>query len=279
MPRTWGQIRQVLRQRFAALPLELLTSAIQTAYNTILDAQDWSQLTATGNLRTVPRIDTTGSVTLGSSTVTGTGFLAEWVGRFIQFGASTETRYQISEFVAGSLILERPYEGATTAGVAITIYQSIYALPLDCKAVQSFPTLAQSWTRQDLAENSTVNELGEPFAWVPVDGTADGRKQVELYPAPTTGTSYVFRYLKSVTGFSGYNTQDYPLNWVSDDAILANATAICCAEPSVGGDYTFHLAQFNQFLDRMKVQDANRSPQKIRLDPRLTRHDRERQSR
>jgi hypothetical protein len=277
--RTWGQIRQTLRQRFKTLELDLLNSAIITAYNDILSRQTWSQLAVTGWIRTLPRVDTTGVVVKGSITITGGAFLPDWVGRWVQISTGT-ARYRIVEYAAGNLLLDRPYDGETEAAAAMVVYQPRYSMPLEAKSITSFPEIAERWTVRDLETNGVANSFGQPQAWIPIESDEEETLQVEFYPVPTNGVALAVRYAKSVRFFDGSNTQEKPVAWVSDDAILAKATAICCAEPSVQEDPTFHMAEFERYLARMTVADSQRStPQKMRLEARLTKHDRERQSR
>lgn len=292
MARTWGQIRQLLRQRFPALSLDLLTSAIQSAYNDILDRQKWSQLSSTGYLTTVARVDLDSvSVTSGSPTVTGTGFSAAWIGRRFRI-VGVVGSYTITGVPSGvSLTLDRAWEKDTATAQAAYVYQSVYALPPGCKSVVDITNPEtgiplEKWGQAELdAQDPERIVFGEPLVWTPGPTMEEGTgnpiyQQVELYPIPQYGYSYPFVYQKSAIGFDGSNPTMYCLPWVSDDAILDMASARCCAEPQVSLDPTFYAQSAERAISRMVTQDAARSgPKRLTLSSRYTAHDRKRLNR
>jgi len=291
MARTWGQIRQLLKQRYPVLHLDLLTSNIQGAYNQILDRQSWSQLSGDGRIQTVAKVDVDGlTVTQGSVTVTGTGFDAAWENRRFRI-AGLDGTYTIVEVTSGtSMALDRSYDKDTAADVAGYVFRNVYDLPPSCKSIESvtnpetgLPLLR--WSQQEIDEHSVErDEFGEPSVWAPASSAIEGEvepvvQQIELYPIPERGYSYPYRFQKSAMGYDGTNGSGLPLPWVSDDAILALASAKCCAEPAVQQDPTFYLGESERYIRQMVTQDAARTVHRLRAADSMTRHDRKRLAR
>jgi len=107
----------------------------------------------------------TGTITLtnASQTVTGSGttFTSEMKGR--KLIAPNGESYRISSYVSTtSLILDKPYQGATAAGASYSIWQDEYSLYPDVRVVGGFIDFSLSQTMTEALNNRMKESYSNP---------------------------------------------------------------------------------------------------------------------
>jgi hypothetical protein len=263
MSRTWGQLRFEISKFAAGIDLQLVNEWLNSAYREVLDHHSWKGLEKDAVLLTVAPY-TTGSVTVTAGSTAVTGASTVWTDamtgrRFRKAGDSSV--YTFTRLTATTGTLDRAYEGDTAAGAA-------YSIELQSRA--AFGRMAPSLTY-----------YGEPAFYIPV---ADSDEldppvlhEVELYPVPNQAAGYPYTYQKATVQFDGTNTSDYPLPWVSEDAIMAGAKArVLRHQKDYVGSQT-EAAIALGFRQQMFTQEKRRTgPERIVMAERYTRHRRRR---
>ena len=289
---TWGQLRLQLQASAPSVSLDLIDEYLNTRYSSILDRTAWQGLEAHSTIQTVAAYESgtsTATLTVGSATVTGSGtaFSSSHVGRsFYRPGDSAI--YTVAAYSSPTLItLDRGYEGSGNeaagtvhAGCSFVVMLHLYTLPADCKAVVSVlhPATAlpmPKLTKQDLdaAVGSRAN-IGDPSAYCPYDDLVGVLQRVEFYPPPRYSRGYVLDYIQKPSPFSGSNTSDSPVSWVTDTVLLNG----CRADIQLHlKDFTAAAAYEGKFareLAQMLMVDANQkqAKQTVKLASRFTRH-------
>lgn len=264
---TWGEIRGMAAAEAPGRGNDLLTSWIQRSYREILDHRDWQGLHQDGLLMVVGSYDAgTVALTQGSTAVTGTGtaFTTQMTGRKFRIVGGQEW-YTFSYVSATSGTLDRPYEGETDATATYVIYQDRYALPGAVKLVETMGgegatpleiVRCQPWT------------LGQPLMWGPGNDSSEDTppvlKSVELWPAPQLPMGIPYRYLTVVYQFDGFNTEDSPLPFVSEDAILEGTLYRAGVKDRT--DFLLALANMN------RVENERTPARQMQMADRFTAH-------
>lgn len=210
---------------------------ILTAYQQILDQRQWLGLREVYQLLTIPadRIGTV-SATLGSTAITGVG--TAWDSQAtrmqIQIAAYQET-YGVTFTSATTAELDRAFESASVVDESFAVFRQNYAMPEECKSINrivrpGYTNPLKKVSRADLIGHQL--EFGEPFKWaMGLDvGTDPAYKTVDLFYVPDMALVLNIEYQKAVSQFNGRNTNDYPLPWVSDDAIILGAKILAAMD-------------------------------------------------
>jgi hypothetical protein len=288
---TWGQIRFELAKG-RALDLQLLNGWINAAYRQILDHHSWKGLEGDAVLQTIaPYAAGTAAVTNGSAAVTGTGttWTSGMTGREFRVEGRGE-RYTFTYVSATAGTLDRNYEGDTEAAAGYSIFKRIYNLPADAKYVKAMqnprigaPVLRK--TRDDLNEADPSRVRSGPARIFAPHSDSDEASppvlhRVEIYPVPDAAEGLPFSYEKAVSEFTGSNTTDSPLPWVSEDAIKAGALVRIYRHVKDAAGEASARADFRDFVAGMvRVEAARVGPARLRMDPRYTAHRRQRWAR
>lgn len=278
---TWGQIRQILADEFPGLSVEQLNSAVEQGYQHILRSRTWPLLRKTTTFLTAAiENDGTVAATHASTGITGTGtsFTTAMAGRRIRIveGQGYYTIQSVNE-LAQTLILDRGYEGDTTAASSYQIWVDLYTVAADCRMVESItnPRVGQE----------PIERFDEPYLEALISGWPEGetthwapstdQRQVRIWPVPTESSGLIAQYQPTVTGFTGTNTGDSPLAWVTDEVILEAARGkIVLLAPY----RDLKAAQMSAVLlaglmKNLGEQEARREPtQQMRMASRFTRH-------
>lgn len=281
---TLGEIRRRLQVFAPAFDLSLLSSFIADRYLAILDRLPWQRLEAQRILTTEASYAVgTAAVTSGSNAVTGTGtaWTAGMVGRRIRFG-SEDGWYQVATVPGvGSLTLDRTYRGATAAGLAYRIDQSIYTLPAEMRKLESLAVLDPAGP-VEIVSLAVLNELapnrgayGVPvMAALYMDSQTDPPlPQVEFYPTPETTLSIAYGYVYEPAAPNA--TASTVLPWVRTSAIEAGCKADICAQQKDYAGAAHFEALFEKHVGEMLgVEAQRRGSSVLRASNWMTRHNR-----
>ncbi len=228
--------------------MDLVDEFIADRYAQILDHYPWKGLELETAIESVAAYQTgTVSVTQGSASLTGAGTTFTSGMTDLKFRATGDSAYYTFTYVgAGSATLDRPYEGATNATAAFSIFEDEYTLPSDCKTVLSvldpitgLPLL--DWSKGKLLDSTCgTPDPGCPLAWAMAADTGEANPPVlhtlQLTPPPLLAAGYPLRYQKAAIGFTGENTSGGPLPWVTAKVIKDGARA----------DIHLHLEKFQK---------------------------------
>lgn len=164
-----------------------------TAYQKILNANEWSWTVQGGHaIQTVAEY-TTGTVTVtkDSKTVTGSGttFTAALVGRF--FGGPNDSYIEIAAFVSTTEVtLKHDYVGATKSGASYSVWKNRFSLPDDVRQVLSLSAPSWSLEERTWANVDTVDQdrstTGEPVYYYYTGRDSSGNVEIGLWPIPVT---------------------------------------------------------------------------------------------
>ena len=243
--------------------LERWNGYIQTTYQSILADRQWSGLRGSFYL-TLSLGYSEGSiaVTNGSTAITGTGtaWSAAWTQRAIQI-AGLQKAYNITFLTATTATLDRPYEDDTDTGVTYQIFQQNYALPSDVKQVTRVIFNGTAPPLIKIDHDSMLRypiSFGDAAQWAPgLDGGGDPTyKTIDLYPIPIAGDSLELEYLKVLPTFNGRNTEDYPPEWFSDDALIAGAKWLALVD--LEKDASQQKDVFKAMLSQMHSQEDSK---------------------
>src|SRR5574341_415224 len=117
-------------------PEPMVRRWLANTYRKVIDHRHWYGALVRGQV-TVPDAVSGGTVTVteGNTTVTGVGtaFIADMVGRQFRIGFSNPIYTIDAVNSATELILDLPWGGKTTAGVAYIIFQNIVSLGANIK--------------------------------------------------------------------------------------------------------------------------------------------------
>lgn len=164
-----------------------------TAYQKILNANEWSWTVQGGHAIQTVAAYTTGTVTVtkDSKTITGSGttFTAEMVGRF--FAGPNGTYIEIAAFASTTEVtLKHDYVAATESGASYSIWKNRFSLPDDVRQVLSLS--APSWSLEERTWAS-VDQLdqdrdrtGTPIYYYYTGRDSSGNVEIGLWPVPVT---------------------------------------------------------------------------------------------
>ncbi len=292
----WGQIRFQILQSTPGLNLDLVDAWMNTRYEQVLEATDWTGIRARSTLTTQAAYQSsTDSVTLtvGSTAVVGVGtaWLIGIVGqRFYRTGDAAI--YTVAGWTdATHLTLDRPYEGNGTdapatayAGSAYVLMQNVYALPSDCRSVErildadsNVPLVPLTPAALD-ASAGTRALVGDPDCYAEIEDSPEASPpvlhQVELYPPPTYARGYTVEYLRAAYSFDGLNLTQSPLPFVSASVLLYGVRADVAAFQGKLPQAQLYELKFQEELKRLLLVEHAFRRQKgtLRMADRFTRH-------
>lgn len=285
MAKTWGQIRFELAKFAPGVDPQLLNGWIRGAYHRILDYRNWKGLEVEGWIESVAAYtDGTVTVTAGSTAVTGasTVWLSQMTGRKFRVDGRNEW-YTFTRTGATTGTLDREYEGDSGSALPYKIFQNVYELPEAAKFIQVISNLRTGLPlaikgRRELDQISAGRlAYGEPSMFSPGSDTPEASPpvlhRVELYPIPELAAGYPYTYQSIPASFTGQNTSDSPLAWVSDDAISAFTKASILRHQKDYAGAEEEERQGGLFLTELSMQENERNgPVQIRMQPRFVRH-------
>jgi hypothetical protein len=162
--------------------------------------------------------------------------------------------------------------------------QSIYALPADCRILQSIcsPDTGRPLDRISRAKLDEIDAgrtmSGSPQAFAPAmdDASDPPRMQVELWPIPTAVIELSLSYTAEAPALSGTSVSLLP--WVRPAALFASSAQDACmflAQETPG-----FLALADRWGERFesavsdmtRTECANRPAEQMRMANRFTRH-------
>jgi hypothetical protein len=281
---TFGQLRLTLQQSLPGLSLDLIDEFLNTRYSYILEHMRWQGLEQTAYIETVATYFSstdTVSVTQGSTAVVGVG--TSWTSALTgqKFRVVDDGPFYVFTYVsATSATLDRAYEDSTESGMGYQIFTNTYALPTYCKAVLSIESADDGFRLTELTEMEMGDSVGfrdsagNPAVYaIDVTQASGTLETVELFPYPCQAKGYPIRYLAMAPGFTGSNTGNSPLPFVSDGSILAGVRADGWAELGNVEKVAFYESKFAKELAQMVKAEMLRKP-KVRLKPdrSTTRH-------
>lgn len=305
---TWGQLRFQLQTALPGVSLDLLDEWLNSRYEQILEATDWTGRKSHATVQTVAAYtssaDTT-TLTTGSAVVVGVG--TAWTApatiglRFYRPGDSVI--YQVAQWNnSTSLVLDRPYAGIGTeaagtvyAGSAYVIMQNIYSLPTDLGTlvtvtdpVTGFPMA--EFTKDQLDASAGLRTLvDKPCAYAIYDDSTESAPpvlhQIEFYPPPKYARGIPVEYLRMANGFDGSNTGSSPFPFVSNTVLLygarADGYAYLAGKTDAPGDKNaylklaaMHEAKYAEELARLiRIEHQQRRKiAPVKMADRFTRH-------
>ena len=292
---TWGQLRLILQTGAPGVSLDLIDSYLNERYQTVLEATDWKGLKAHSTIQTQAAYQSvldTVTVTVGSAAVTGSGTtwtIAITGQRFYRPGDTVI--YTATYVGATSLTLDRPYEGNGTEAVATVhaaspyvFMQNRYSLPTDCRSivtvlnpVNGLPMV--SFTEDGLdACTGPRTRVADPRAWAQYDDGPETSPpvlhQIEFYPPPLRARGFLMEYLREALVFTGENTTDSPLPFVSGAVLLAGARADIATYLEKLAQAVKYEAAFERELARLLLVEhaMRRVKTAMKMADRFTRH-------
>lgn len=257
---TFGDIRYQIAKQRPGVDLDVIDGYILDGYEFILSELGWQRREARVSIP-VPAEYKTGTVSLtkGSATVTGagTGWTADLNWRlFRAMPDEGMTFYQFIFNSATSATLDRPYEGESGTGLTYRIAQTVYRLPVDCRAVKSVDGL----DRVRAAELPAGRPAhGKPQVWVSsMDAATDPPvPQIEVYPVPVEASSLMVWFDADATVGASVDTSESLLPWLRPAALKQYVLA-CTAIGTVSRE---HWELFERELQQMRrVESARTGP-------------------
>ena len=294
---TWGQLRFQLQQSSTGLALDLLDEWLNSRYEQVLAATDWTGRKTHVTIETQAAYQSaadTVTFTVGSTAVVGSGTL--WSdsldGQQI-YRPGDEVIYTVASVADGTdLALDRPYEGngvdaagTVYAGSAYVLMQNVYALPADCESVSSildpvsgFPLAELNKAQMDASAGPRAI-LGDPGAYALYDDTSQAAgdpvlHQVEFYPPPLHARGMIVSYACAAVGFDGISVGSSPLPFVSTAVLLNGVRADIAMHQGRLPAAALYERKFAEELGRLIMVDhmRRRGPVALGMAGRFTRH-------
>lgn len=270
---TYGQVRLRITKMLPGVDQELIDGWIHDRYVEILDRLPWQRLDVQATIQTVAPITAgTIAVTNGSTVATGTG--TSWGTGITGLGLWVSGRSEFYEvtYVSGTqLTLDRPFEGTTATGTAYKIFQSVYALPSDCKILKSVRSL-KNGEMHPWDSRSVIGEVfGAPQTWRPMMDATSGQQQIEVWPIPSEVEGLAISYTaEDTSGYDGSDASVTTLMWVRDAAIINGALADANLHGKDFNSSDRYEARFEKNVAEMVKTECSRRPGKpIKLSPTL----------
>lgn len=276
MGRTWGRIRYEAQRAVPGGDLELIDGYIRDAYQEILAHRHWSELLTTAVLTTFQRYgDGTVTLTKGSAVVTGAGttFPAASAGRRFRLASESEWFDIALRDSDTQLTLARDYTGETASGVAYWIFDPTVWLPADALHVERLTEMHSNReikrTTQPALDAMDAARTTQSTAfsfWAPHEPAVDGTRRIEVWPAPIEARALEATYRLDPVEFTGSNTDESPLAFVSTAAILARVKELALRDAKDHESANFAAAEFDRHLRSMDKDENRRvGPSKIRM--------------
>jgi hypothetical protein len=294
---TWGQIRFQLLQSTPGIAHDLLDGWMNSRYEQVLEAGDWTGIHARATIETQAAYQsTTDSVTLtvGSATVTGAG--TTWTNALIGqkfYRVQDNALYTVVGFTnATTLTLDRPYEGhaadapgAIYAAAAYVFMQNVYTLPADCRSVERMFDATYEYPMRQLtpgefdASNGPLTKIGDPQVFCEIEDQAEvigtaPLHQVQLSPAPRYARGHIVEYLRYAFNFNGLNLTQSPLPFVSQSVIVYGVRADIAMHQNKIQQAAAYESKFKEELARLLLVEHSqrRAKPTLRMASRFTRH-------
>lgn len=235
---TWGEIRQLVTEDCPEqTPPFKINQAIRGAYLDILNDRRWTGLKQKSVVSLLPQLSFSCSVTKGSTAVTlvtGT-WTALITGQLFRAVGAVES-YGITWESASTGTLSREWAGDTGA-ITAEIFQPIVELPDAAKSIYSITDLTNGRLLKRYDDLDQVDparrQRGQVQGWsLYLDASqwdvndyaiAPEVRRVEIYPIPLVAARLAIQYSAAVPTFTGRNTRESPLRWVSTTAIIHSA--------------------------------------------------------
>jgi hypothetical protein len=300
-PPTWGQLRFNILQSSPGISITLVDEWLNSRYEQVLQATDWTGLHAETTLQTVAAIESdtdTVDLTVGSNAVAGLGtaFTSNMVGRRFYRPGDNPVYTIAACSIPTAITLDRPYEGRANDPPGVVYEQSpyvvmqhVYPLPEDCRAIErlydaTYQYPMEHMTAGELAESGgPVTHLGDPKIYAEVEDTPEviGQTtlhQVQLSPAPRYARGHVLEYLRDPFLFNGLNLRQSPLPFVSTAALMYGVRAdIALYQGKIQLASAYESKFKTELTALLQVEHSQRrTPATIRMAPRFTRHRMER---
>lgn len=292
---TWGQLRFQLATSAPGVSADLLDEFLNSRYEQVLEATDWSGLEYHATIQTTAAYQSTTDTvtfTVGSATVAGVG--TTWTSAItgLKMYRPGDTVIYLATYVSGtSLTLDRPYEGngvdlpGTVYALASYVFmQNVYTLPSDVRTVTSildpisgFPLTPFSKDNLDFSAGPrTLVQTPAGYALYD-DGPETSPPvfhQVEFFPPPLYARGMLMEYVHAAAGFDGGNTSGSPLPWVSNSVLLYGCRADIQTHLKDFTAAKYYEAKFQEELRRMLLLEHSQKRQKtkIRMASRFVRH-------
>lgn len=292
---TWGQLRFQLQTSAPGVSADLLDEWLNSRYEQVLEATDWTGLEYHATIQTKAAYQsTTDSVTftVGSTTVTGSG--TSWTSAItgLKIYRPGDTVIYTATYASGTgLTLDRPYEGNGTdapgtvyAASPYVFMQNVYPLPTDVGTVTSiidpvtgFPLTRFSKDNLDFSAGPRTLVQNPGGYCLYDDGPETSPPvlhQVEFYPPPLYARGMLMEYIHAAQGFDGGNTSGSPLPWVSNSILLAGCRADINTYLGKMAQSMKYEAEFTRELNRMLLLEhtQRRTKTKVRMASRFVRH-------
>lgn len=286
---TYGAIKFRLTKAFPGVDQDLIEGWVCDRYAEILGELPWSRLSCNAILETTaPYQAGTVALTLGSNAVTLTGGAFTALMTALSFQATGDQAVYTFTYVGATTgTLDRPYEGATNALAAYSIFQSVYALPANCRlldddAFSSFqlgplkrltPDQMQAGNPFTAVAAYGSTCFGTPMLWASSmdDNSTPPNMQIKLYPPPALALGIPYRYTAEVAapGATGVTL----IAWLQPAALIEGATAKIKAHLRDYAGAQLHAAFGKQALAVMRAEEAfRRGPVSMQLSSYYTRH-------
>jgi hypothetical protein len=235
---TWGEIRQLVTEDCPKqTPFFKINQAIRGAYQDILNDRRWTGLKQKVVSSLTPQSSFSVSVVKGSTAVTlisGT-WTTLITGQFFRLNGANEF-YGITWETTTSAILSREWAG-DTGNITAEIFQNIVELPYAAKSIYSITDLTNGRPLRRFDDLDQIDpgrtQRGQVQGWSPyLDASqwdaadyaiAPELRRVEVWPIPLVAARLAIAYSAAVPTFTGRNTTESPLSWVSRTAIIHSA--------------------------------------------------------
>lgn len=280
---TWGYMREQVLKAHPDADLDSITDWLGQAYEYILSQRDWIGLKGRQTLQT-GAVYSTGTIAVeeGSDAVvgTGTGWDVAQAGLLIQIVGRNEL-YTLTPTTATAATLDRDFEGEDNDEATYKLFQRDYELSSLTKSVTRInnPQLGRDLEEKDRDELlSRPIQFGAPlyYALAPEEGEETPRKIVTIWPVPETAMGLPYDIYQSALGFSGLNTFDSPLPFVSAGFLQNFAIALGHKDP---GQSAAAMKVASMFEAAMHNEENRKvPPTKLKAASRYTRHERARLS-
>ena len=293
---TWGQLRLLVQAEFpSVVSADLLDGALNSRYEQVLEAADWTGLREHAILQTQAAYQSstdTATLTLGSNAVTGVGtaWTAGYVGWRFYVPGDTVIYSVVTVPGVGSLTLDRAYEGNgyDAPGTVYTLkpyvfMQHIYALPADCDSLVTVLDPVTMLPMQKFSKDGLDRSYGprtflnDPLSYCTYDDSPETAPpvlhQIEFAPPPVRSRGIPIEYQREIVFFDGTNTSLSPLPFVSGTVLLYGARADLAASGGELAKAKLYEAKFQEELAKLlRKEMAARKKPKLMMDDRFTRH-------
>jgi len=281
---TLGQVQLRLSKLPAGAGLDktVMLGLVNDTYQRFLNSYQWSRLIKSAVIETTA-VYQTGTVAITSGLMALVGTSTVWTsamtGRRIRIAGQNET-YVFTRVTDTTATIDRAFEGDTETVATYTIFQSVYAAPVDVDFIDSIEVPGSNRDLDQVSpeylDKLSVSRwaLGRPSLYTLAPDVTISNvvyPAVEFYPVPDTAEGLIVRYHQTVALLA--STADTFLSWVPIECIVAG----CEAELySIKGDvngYQMKEAKFQMLLKDAMSSDSDRQfPEEMMMNERFTWH-------